>query len=211
MVRKCFNVVWRGLSRRRSRRRAVIGVVVLAGALIAPTWLGGAAVRQTHLAPPFVPLKVAQPHVVILKGRRVLYLFDGHQLVRTYVIDLGTNPVGPKARDDDGRTPEGRFRIVTRNPSSRYGRFLGISYPDEAAARRGVAEGYLSPGEADEIREALAAGCCPSWTTSLGGGLGLHGGGRGADWTAGCVALHDADVEELFAVLRVGDVVEILP
>ena len=49
------------------------------------------------------------------------------------------------------------------------------------------------------------------WTTSLGGGLGIHGHGAGSDWTAGCVALDDHDVEELFNVLRLGDPVEILP
>lgn len=213
MVRRRIDPVLRRLSSGVSHRRAIGGLAALVGALMAPTWLGWAVAHenreacQTHVA----HLRLAHPHVVVLKGRRLLHLFDDQQLVRSYPIDLGRDPVGPKARNDDGRTPEGRFQVVTRNATSPYGQFLGISYPDVCAVERGVDKGYLSPGEADEIRAALAAGRCPSWTTPLGGGLGLHGGGRGEDWTAGCIALRDADMEELFAVLRAGDVVEILP
>lgn len=188
-------------------RACIFGLVLMAIILAAASSFRPVSARSTTPT----SLTVSCPRVVVLKSHRILHLFDGDQLVRSYAIDLGTRPIGPKTRDKDGRTPEGLFRIATRNPNGTYGRFLGISYPDVAAARRGVAEGYLSPGEADQIYEAHRTGVCPPWTTALGGGLGLHGGGRGTDWTAGCIALKDADMEELFTVLRVGDPVEILP
>jgi murein L,D-transpeptidase YafK len=154
---------------------------------------------------------LASPHVVVLKSKRVLHLFDGDTLVRTYPIDLGTAAIGWKERQGDGRTPTGTFRIVTKNAESPYHRFLGIDYPDAGAAERGLARGLISQGEAAVIRNAGASGRCPAWGTALGGGIGIHGHRIGRDWTAGCIALSDQHVAELFSVLRIGDVVEILP
>lgn len=151
------------------------------------------------------------PRLVVLKGARRMHLFDGDGLVRTYRIDLGIAPVGQKLRVGDGRTPVGRFRIVTKNEASPYARFMGISYPDANAADRGHADGLVSTGLAGAIRAAFETGACPNWSTGLGGGIGVHGGRRGSDWTAGCIAVSDAAVRELFDVLRIGDVVDILP
>jgi murein L,D-transpeptidase YafK len=156
-------------------------------------------------------MPVEAPRAVILKNQRALHLFDGEALVRTYAIDLGTAPVGQKRRKGDGRTPTGRFRVVTKNATSTYHRFIGIDYPNEEAVGWGLGQGLISPGEAVAIRDALAAGRCPDWGTALGGGIGIHGRGKGHDWTAGCVALSDPHVEELFSILRIGDPVEILP
>jgi murein L,D-transpeptidase YafK len=159
---------------------------------------------------------VTNPHVVILKSKRRLYLLDGPTLVRTYPIALGPSPVGDKLLAGDGRTPEGVFRICTKKRWSEHHRFLGIDYPDAETARRGLAEGLLTPGEAEAISTARGEGRCPPWLTAVGGGIGLHGHGQagprtGTDWTAGCIALADRDIEELFDVLRFGDEVEILP
>ncbi len=156
------------------------------------------------------------PRVVVLKSKRVLHLFDGQALIRTYPVALGSDPVGDKLLAGDGRTPLGLFRICTKKRSSEHHRFLGISYPTAEAAERGLAEGLLTAGEARAIVAADAEGRCPPWLTAVGGGIGLHGQGTarttpGTDWTEGCVALSDRDVEELFGVLRVGDEVEILP
>jgi len=156
-------------------------------------------------------LSVNRPRVVVVKSKRLLHLFDGHRLVRTYPFDLGFAPVGQKTCRSDGRTPEGRFQVVRVNADSPYHRFLGISYPDREAVERGRASGYLSAGDAGGILAALEQGRSPDWSTDLGGGIGIHGHRSGRDWTAGCIALSDEHVEELFNVLRVGDVVEILP
>lgn len=157
-------------------------------------------------------INLTEPRVVILKSRRVLHLFDGEQLVRSYPIDLGLAPIGDKRLAGDGRTPEGLFRIVTKNPASPFHRFLGIDYPHADAVKHGLASGLITLGEAAAILKELQTGVCPDWSTSLGGGLGIHGaGGRGFDWTAGCVALADSHSTELFDALRIGDSVEILP
>jgi len=183
---------------------AVVGVVAIG-------IVGNASsIADTDLADSSFVL-VTKPRVVVLKSKRILHLFDGDRLVRTFAIDLGTVPDGPKRRKDDRRTPLGRFRIVTKNPDSQYHKFLGIDYPDETAVRWGLASGVISNGEARAIRQALACGQCPSWLTGLGGGIGIHGHRIGRDWTGGCIALSDQHVEELFSVLRIGDPVEILP
>lgn len=158
------------------------------------------------------PLVVGDPRAVLIKSRRLLYLYDSDRLVRTYPVELGYEPIGTKGEDGDGRTPEGSFRVVRINAESRYRRFLGIDYPNRPAVQAGLASGALSAGEAAAILDALGRGVAPSAWTPLGGGIGLHGGGgRGYDWTAGCVALSDEHIEELYQVLRIGDPIEILP
>lgn len=156
-------------------------------------------------------IRVQEPRVVVLKSKRRLHLFDGDRLVRTYSIGLGTSPLGDKQHAGDGRTPEGRFTICVKKQDSRYHRFLGITYPEARHARRGLAEGLITTGEAEAIERALAEGRCPSWSTALGGAIGIHGHGGRRDWTAGCIAMDDEQIEELFSVLRCGDPVEILP
>jgi len=183
--------------------------IPLVGVLLLST-TGAVAGGGVRGARPAV-LLLSRPYVVVVKAARRLHLFDGETLVRTYPIDLGAVPGGPKLHASDGRTPVGRFQIITRNERSPHHRFLGISYPDEPAVARGLQDGLISPGEAASIRRALAAGRCPDWSTALGGGIGIHGGRTGSDWTAGCIALSDEHVEELFGVLRIGDPVEILP
>lgn len=156
-------------------------------------------------------LSLHQPRIVVLKSQHLMHLLDGERLVRTYGVDLGVNPVGPKRRTGDGRTPEGRFRIVSKNAASPYHRFLGIDYPDVPAAAFGLRHGLISPGDAISIVDSIRAGRCPDWGTALGGGVGIHGSRMGRDWTAGCVAISDSEIEELFSVLRIGDPLEILP
>ncbi len=156
-------------------------------------------------------VNLSNPRVVVLKSKRLLHLFDGDVLVRSYPIDLGRSPVGPKRVEGDGRTPIGRFRLVSKNADSPYHRFLGIDYPNIDAVEWGLNKGIISRGEAAGIRGAIAQGRCPDWGTALGGGIGIHGKRRGEDWTAGCIALSDQQVEELFSVLRIGDPIEVLP
>ncbi len=161
-------------------------------------------------------MSLAEPHAVVLKSRRILHLFDGEVLVRSYPLVLGTSPTGIKSRAGDGRTPEGVFRVCSKKRSSPHHRFLGINYPSAEDARRGLALGVLTSGEAAAIIQAAQEQRCPPWTTPLGGGIGLHGQGSlgqglSTDWTAGCIALTDEHIDELFAVLRAGDRVEILP
>ncbi len=158
-----------------------------------------------------LPAKPRRPRAVIVKHDRLLHLFDGSRLLASYRVGLGRHPTGDKVCRGDDRTPLGTFYICHKNPASRYHRFLGISYPNERAVERGLREGRLSIGQAEALREALRQGRQPDWSTPLGGGIGLHGGGSDRDWTAGCIALTDEAIERLDTILAVGDPVEILP
>lgn len=175
--------------------------------------------RSENLA---LPLKDAR--VEILKSQRRLDLYSGSTLVKSYRVSLGKNPVGHKARQGDNRTPEGRYFICTRNSTtSEFHVFLGLSYPAVADARRGVNQKQISWREYQLINQRLASRSAPLWETRLGGWIGIHGGTdesfaqkkmreRGSrDWTAGCIALTDAQIEEIHAATKLGTPVDIRP
>jgi murein L,D-transpeptidase YafK len=129
--------------------------------------------------------------------------------VKEYPIGLGSDPIPDKEREGDGRTPEGEFFICTRLARSRWHRFLGISYPSQDDARRGLDQGLITETERQAITLAHRHHRQPPWKTRLGGEIGIHGGGSGADWTAGCIALDNDAIEELFPVLPHGTPVQI--
>ena len=143
------------------------------------------------------------------KSRHTLELFSGSTLLRTYPVGLGMNPVDPKRRQWDLCTPEGHYLICAKNPNSKYTLGLVLNYPNADDARRGVREGLISASEGDAILAALKRGECPPMNTPLGGDIVIHGRGAGNDWTAGCVALEDGDVRELYGAVDVGTPVEI--
>ena len=125
--------------------------------------------------------------VVVKKGERKLYLVSGKTAVKSYQINLGNQPVGDKQYEGDGKTPEGLYFIDRFNPNSRYHLSVGISYPS-----------------AQDVAQAAALGLRP------GGDIFIHGLGpegralNKADWTAGCIAVTDEEIEEIFAMLRPG-------
>ncbi len=154
------------------------------------------------------PLKDAK--IVVNKKRRILYLFSGDTLMRIYPINLGPDPLNDKIKAGDGRTPEGRYFICTKNPRSKYYKALGISYPSKQDALRGLRMGFITKRQYEAIVYAIDHGKRPPWFTKLGGAVCIHGGGIGWDWTRGCIALRNADVQELFEVTSVGTPVIIL-
>jgi murein L,D-transpeptidase YafK len=148
---------------------------------------------------------------VIYKQRRALVLYLQDKRHAAYPIGLGWDPDDGKETEGDGRTPEGTYRVCTRNTRSRFHLFLGLSYPNTEDARKALKAERISPGEFRRISEANARGISPPWNTALGGEVGIHGGGAGSDWTAGCIALEDKDAEKLWPYLLEGDPVVILP
>jgi len=131
--------------------------------------------------------------IVVLKDRRKLYLMHNHQVLKHYRIALGYAPVGDKQYEGDGRTPEGRYYIDRRNPNSGYHLSLGISYPN-----------------AKDVADAAAMGRRP------GGDIFIHGRarknrGKGPDWTAGCISVKDGEMEDIYAMVRTGTVIDIFP
>lgn len=136
--------------------------------------------------------------VVIEKESRRLTLLSGGVELKTYRVALGRHPVGPKEQEGDGRTPEGRYIIDSRLERSAFHRALHISYPSEAdtiaAGRAGVA-----PGEAIMIH-------------GIRNGLGWLGRAhRLIDWTNGCVAVSNPEIEEIWRAVPNGTPVDIKP
>ncbi len=131
--------------------------------------------------------------IVVYKGERKLHLVNGTKALKTYKIGLGGNPVGDKQIEGDGKTPEGSYQIDRRNPNSAYHLSLGISYPNE-----------------QDVETAKALGKEP------GGDIFIHGQarknkGRSKDWTAGCIAVKDREMEEIYSMVRTGTEIVILP
>lgn len=152
------------------------------------------------------------PRVVLVrKADRALGVYLDGKLAGAYPVALGPSPEGHKLREGDGRTPEGEYYLCTRNPNSRFHLFLGISYPNAKDAEAGRRAGVITEEQHRAITSALAARRQPPWDTPLGGEVGLHGNGTSSDWTAGCIALEDEDIEALWGVLKLGDPVVIQP
>jgi len=131
--------------------------------------------------------------VQVQKSARKMYLLHGDQVLESYDVALGFAPQGAKQFEGDGRTPEGSYVINRRKPDSDYYLSLGISYPNDA-----------------DRAAALAAGQSP------GGDIFIHGrsrwkGRNNGDWTAGCIAVRDREMEVVYAMVRDGTRIDILP
>ena len=157
------------------------------------------------------PLMLRNPHLIIRKANRTLELFDGEKSIRCYNIALGSCPVGDKEIEGDGKTPEGEYYVFVKNPESKFHLSLGLSYPSQESAERGLAAGVITRSEFDSIVAAHRHGTNLPQKTGLGGEIYVHGGGTASDWTEGCVAMTNDEIEEVFAAVPVGTRVTILP
>ena len=136
--------------------------------------------------------------IVVWKSKRQLELYAHGKVLKSYAVSLGRNPVGPKLREGDKRTPEGLYAIESHNPRSSFHKALKVSYPSAAdriaAAKRGDAPG------GDIMIHGMHNGL---------GFIGrLH---RRLDWTAGCVAVTNPEIEEIYRAVPDGTPVEIRP
>ena len=140
---------------------------------------------KTYDGPPVTSIQVH-------KSDRKMYLLSGETVVKSYRIRLGGNPIGHKQFEGDGKTPEGAYYITHKNPKSSFHLSLGISYPN-ATDRASAAEQGKSPG----------------------GDIFIHGGPKdrpkGKDWTAGCIAVTDKQIEEIYPMISVGTPIFIYP
>ncbi len=150
-------------------------------------------------------------HIVIEKKSRLLQIYDGENLFKTYKIALDFSPEKDKEVESDGKTPEGEFYIFTKNENSKFYLSLGVSYPNIEDARRGLENEIITREEYEIIVEAIDKKQMPPQKTKLGGEIYIHGGGNSSDWTQGCIALGDDEMKEVFDVVSVGTSVEILP
>ncbi|MCK6504276.1 L,D-transpeptidase family protein [Myxococcota bacterium] len=141
--------------------------------------------------------------VVVEKGARRVAVYQGGALAAGACWPVGLAwgaPAGPKRRRGDMKTPEGWYRTSDKPWSQFYGA-IAVHYPAAHDATWGREQGLLSQGEHDRIVAALRAGRKPDQGTAMGGEILLHGGGGDRDWTLGCVALDDPDLDRLRALL----------
>ncbi|MEM7391163.1 MAG: transglycosylase SLT domain-containing protein [Verrucomicrobiota bacterium] len=148
--------------------------------------------------------------IIVHKKKRTLELRIGDERIREYRVALGWDPIEDKIKEGDGRTPVGDFYVCQRI-DGKYGPSLGLSYPNLEDARRGLDNEMISEKDYEKIEDRIKAGKRPPWDTPLGGAICIHGRGSQKDWTAGCIALDDEDVNELFALAPMGSVVSIQP
>jgi murein L,D-transpeptidase YafK len=194
--------------RRRLLILAIMGGLVLAGGVATRLAMTRPRAFRRAALPRTAPV-AGERVLVVVKRDRVLGLYVRGELKEAYPIGLGPNPNGPKEREGDGRTPEGQYYICTRNSASAFHLFLGLSYPNEKDARAARRAGRISEAQYRSVVEATRAGRRPPWDTPLGGEIGIHGEGAGWDWTAGCIAMENEDVDRLWRVMRLGDPVVI--
>ena len=144
-----------------------------------------------------LPPGVKADRVIIIKSERRLKLLSGSRILKEYRIALGRNPIGPKTRQGDSKTPEGNYFIDYRNPRSKFHLALHISYPNS-----------------EDIRRAAKMGVSP------GGDIMIHGIGKWGwigklhclqNWTQGCIAVTNAEIEEIWRAVPDGTPVTIKP
>jgi murein L,D-transpeptidase YafK len=136
--------------------------------------------------------------VIVVKNQRALTLLAHGKVLRTYKVALGATPVGAKENEGDHKTPEGHYLLDRRNAKSRFYKSIHVSYPreqdKEKAAQRGVSAG------GDIMIHGLPNGF---------GWMGpTH---RNMDWTDGCIAVTDAEMDEIWELVPAGTPIEIQP
>jgi murein L,D-transpeptidase YafK len=173
-----------------TRTAIVLLAVVLA--LVCVTYVYAHYIRDP------LPAGTKIDRIVIEKSARKLSLFVNGKSLKSYRVALGRNPIGAKQEEGDNKTPEGVYRIDGRNPQSNFHLALHVSYPSDEdkvhAAERGASAGF------DIMIHGIRNG--RGWIGAF------H---RLSDWTAGCIALTDEEIEELWRVTPDGTIVEIQP
>jgi murein L,D-transpeptidase YafK len=162
-----------------------------------PTWADATLATTAVASPRDAGLPVADK-VLVRKSERRLYLMNKGEVLRSYKVQLGLAPAGHKAQEGDFRTPEGRYRLVRRNPNSDYFLSIQVSYPND-----------------QDIARARMLG------VPVGGAIMIHGLPNvprkpldyydKVDWTDGCIAVSNADMVEIWLMTPLDTPIEIQP
>jgi murein L,D-transpeptidase YafK len=150
-------------------------------------------------APQILPVPNAHvDRVVVTKKERTLRLLSHGNVIKTYKIALGSDPSGPKARQGDQKTPEGVYVLDFRNPNSKFYKSIHISYPDDRDRAQARAKGVSPGGDV--------------FVHGLGKGYGWIGAAhRLKDWTDGCIAVTNEEMDEIWLLVVDGTAIEIRP
>jgi murein L,D-transpeptidase YafK len=136
--------------------------------------------------------------VRVLKSERKLQLISGGKIRNEFNVALGSNPKGPKQQEGDGRTPEGKYTLNYKKKNSGYFRAIHISYPNRADRKSAKARGVKPGGDIMIHGQKRMLG----WMSPIS---------QQFDWTKGCIALSDEDMEVVWKMVREGTKIEILP
>ncbi len=145
------------------------------------------------LAEPPTPID----RIVVYKHQRQMVLFSEGRQVKVYRVALGVVPVGPKRREGDHRTPEGSYVLDARNEHSQYYKSFHISYPAPGDLARARKQGYRPGGD------IMLHGTPPEFAAPV------HS--KPADWTEGCIAVTNEEMDELWKLVAVGTPIDIRP
>jgi murein L,D-transpeptidase YafK len=132
--------------------------------------------------------------IVVEKSSRSMWLMNKKKVLEKYDVELGFAPRGHKQIEGDGRTPEGSYFINRRNPNSAYHLSLGISYPNRK-----------------DIAYAKSIGKPPGGEIFIHGGPTLRGDRSKPDWTAGCISVTNDEIEDIYAMVKDGTQIDVLP
>lgn len=171
-----------------NRKTILFAIILLLGGLAAYSFYPEAK----------LPAQSRIDHLIVLKSKRQLLAYSNGELLKTYSIALGRAPMGDKEFEGDKKTPEGMYVINDKNPNSGYHKNLGISYPN-----------------AEDVENAKRLGKPP------GGDVKIHGLRNGTgfigklhrlqDWTLGCIAVTNEEIDELYSAVAIGTPIEIKP
>jgi murein L,D-transpeptidase YafK len=151
--------------------------------------------------------------VVVEKSLNKMTVFYQGKPLKSFLCVSGVNTQGDKQKQGDNRTPEGQFFITDKerlNDDPYLGRkWMGISYPDDVHAQKALENKLISFNQYQEIIAANEEKVQPPQNTPLGGWIGIHGGRedltkQGINWTEGCLAMQDKDLEELYGLVQYG-------
>jgi murein L,D-transpeptidase YafK len=170
------------------RKSLAAGLALLLSLLCSTCWS-----NHNTSAPP-----VEADRIVVQKSARTMTLMRDGKALKTYKVALSREPVGAKQRAGDHKVPEGEYVVDSKNPHSRFHLALHISYPNAADRERAHKLG-VQPGGNIEIHGLDSK---LAWVGSLQ---------RQVDWTDGCVAVTNSEIEEIWPLIRVGTTVEIRP
>ena len=154
--------------------------------------------------------------VVVMKSARRIMRFTHGNLLHTaemgaacWTIGLGPSPEGHKQKEGDGKTPEGWYRSSDK-PWSQWYAAIAIHYPNQQDVSDAVSKQRIDPDLASAMTHDLKRGQKPAQTSPLGGEILIHGGGSRTDWTLGCIAMHNADIDALRSTLPTAMVTDVL-
>lgn len=150
--------------------------------------------------------------ILVSKRRKQVTLHRGLEVISRFSADFGYNAysdkevLGSEQDPDQWRTPEGAFYVVRKNPYSKFYRAFLLNYPNAEDAERGMQHGLISQSEYKQIMQAEQRGTAPPMGTRLGGMIEIHGNGTGlsSNWTQGCVAVRDTDMDFMWSYVKEG-------